>query len=120
MKFKLMFLALFVAAAFFTLKTTSIAQDAKDGKTIFTEAKCLNCHAVASQGIEATNKKTKAPDLSNVGATYKADFIKKYLTKEEQINDKKHLIAFKGTPDELTTLATWLEGLKTAPKEEGK
>jgi cytochrome c553 len=105
----------------------TVAQDApKDGKTIFTDAKCNNCHAITAEKIEALRKpmgKMLPPDLSDVGTRIKADFIAKYITKDEKLNDKTHPIAFKGTDDELKVLAAWLETLKTVPeppKEEPK
>ena len=94
--------------------STSAEEAAKDGKTIFTEAKCTMCHSVKSLTIET---KGKAPDLSIVGDKLKADFLMKYLKKEDKLNDKNHPIAFKGNDDDLKTLTGWLESLKTPEKK---
>jgi len=110
------------------------AEDAKkvpDGKPIFTNYKCSSCHEIASQGIKkpaatpaapaatpaapatpATTTAHKPPDLSGVGLVHKAEWIKGYLLKKESIEDRKHMKTFKGTDEELATLAGWLESLK--------
>jgi hypothetical protein len=56
--------------------------------------------------------KGKGPDLSAVGATQKADFLNKYLMKQEKIKNKLHPTPFKGTPDDLKNLCAWLATLK--------
>jgi len=108
------------------------AKKAPDGKPIFLNYKCSSCHEIASQGITkkaaatpaatpaspatpgtpATTTSRKPPDLSGVGLVRKADWIKGYLQKKESIEDRKHMKAFKGTDEELATLAGWLESLK--------
>ena len=87
----------------------------KDGKTIFTEAKCTMCHSVNALKIES-QKKDKAVDLSLVGDKTDAATFAKYFKKEAKINDKNHPFPFKGSPEELTTLTTWLGELKTPKK----
>ncbi len=89
---------------------TPVSSD-PDGKKLFTEKKCNSCHAIESQQITTTSKK-KNPDLSDTGSKFKADFLEKYLKKEEAIKDKKHPANFKGTDDELKKLSEWLAGLK--------
>ena len=102
-----------VAGLLFGLSTSLMAQDAaKDGKTVFTEAKCMNCHSVDGQGIEAKKKTDKTVDLSKAGESNTADFLKKYLKKEEVKNDKKHAVAFKGEEADFDILVNWLAGLK--------
>ena len=91
----------------------SMAQEKEpDGKTIFVNSKCAVCHSVVSSDI--TSNKKDAVDLSKTGDTYKTDFIIKYLNKESKINDKPHKIVFKGSSEDLNTLAGWLNSLKTA------
>jgi cytochrome c553 len=68
--------------------------------------------APATPGTPATTTSRKPPDLSGVGLVRKADWIKGYLQKKESIEDRKHMKAFKGTDEELATLAGWLESLK--------
>jgi cbb3-type cytochrome oxidase cytochrome c subunit len=104
------------------------APGAPDGKSIFVTSKCNSCHAIESQKISAKKDSTavdtteakqakegksrKAPDLGGVGVERTADWIIKYLQKLETIAGKKHMKKFKGTDDELKTLAAWLATLK--------
>lgn len=91
---------------------------AKDGKTVFLEAKCNTCHAISSLEIEAKNKSAnnKAPDLSKVEIKYERDFLKKYLHKEEAINEKKHPVSYKGTDEDLEILLSFILSLQ--PQEQ--
>jgi len=94
----------------------SFSQDkGLDGKTIFVESKCSNCHTVTS--MELTSKKDDASDLSNAGSLGNADLMKSYLLKEAKINEKDHKLKFKGTEEELNTLVDWLITLKTEKAE---
>jgi len=81
-----------------------------NGKQIFIDSKCNNCHTVNS--TEITSKKDDAVDLSNAGSVGDAQLIKSYLLKETKINDKEHKMKFKGSDAELNTLAEWLASLK--------
>jgi hypothetical protein len=89
--------------------STASAQ-AADGQAIFLAQKCNLCHSVDSAGIQRTSKseKTKGPDLGGVTKRHDAEWIKRWLNKQEQLNGKKHLTTFKGTPQELDTLIAWL------------
>ena len=88
----------------------SFGADEPDAKKIFVDKKCNSCHSVDALGIEG--KKKDANDLSKVGDTRKTDFLEKYLTKKEKINDKEHKTAFKGTDEELKAISKWLGSLK--------
>jgi mono/diheme cytochrome c family protein len=84
-----------------------------EGKAIFLANKCSNCHAISAAGIAragaAPSGLPKAPpDLTGVGSRHTAAFIVKFLRKEETIEGRKHILKFKGTDDELGTLAAWL------------
>jgi hypothetical protein len=93
----------------------SFSQDQElNGKQIFIDGKCNNCHTVNS--IEITSKKDDAVDLSNAGSVDDAQLIKSYLLKETKINDNDHKMKFKGSDAELDTLAEWLASLKTEKK----
>lgn len=94
------------------------AQEAPDGKQIFIDKKCNSCHSVESLGLERTNPKAKGTDLSKVGDQLTADFIAKYLKKEEALDGKKHGLAFKGSDEEFNALVNWLASLKAEPKSE--
>lgn len=112
----------FVTAAvllgIFALGAGSISHTATaDGKSIFKDNKCSNCHTIKSQGVEKTgtseNTESKPPDLSGVGLKHDAAWITKWLQKEESQNGKKHLKKFKGPDDDLQILSKWLATLKT-------
>jgi hypothetical protein len=85
-----------------------------DGKTIFIDNKCSNCHSIHTQGIKGKRPEggAKPSDLSNTGAKLKPEWIEKWLNKEETLYGKKHMKKFKGTPEELHVLAEWLSSLK--------
>jgi mono/diheme cytochrome c family protein len=92
----------------------------KDGKTIFLEQKCSNCHSVTSQGIKGLRPEggAKPNDLSGEGDKFKTAWFEQWLMKTATLNNKKHMRKFRGTPEELHTLAKWLESLsiKSATK----
>ena len=96
---------------------------APDGKKIFVENKCSSCHSIESVGIKKKTKdnestELKPPDLSSVGSERKADWITKYLQKK--LDGEKHPKKFKGSDEELTTLAKWLETLEADTTKKGK
>ncbi len=116
--------ASFSLAFFIIVLSTISAQQAEEpkGKILFKESKCVSCHAVESQGFVKKGK-SSAPDLSDVGTKHKdIEWLKKYLTKQETMNDLKHAISFKGDEEELQTLSEWLTTLKkeSAPKDSTK
>ncbi|MGQ9819458.1 MAG: hypothetical protein ACUVQ1_05985 [Candidatus Kapaibacteriales bacterium] len=82
----------------------------KDPKVIFVEAKCNTCHSVSSWEIVQKNKSAnnKAPDLSQVKSEMDKESFKKYLLKEETLNNKKHPVAFKGSTEDLDALVSAL------------
>ena len=107
------------------------------GQKLFLNNHCTSCHSIKAIKIEkkvdpaeeaaakeAASKepgtKKEPPDLSGVGLKHKSDWIQGWLLKKELIDWKPHKKKFRGTPDELKTLATWLETLKTKPVEEAK
>jgi cytochrome c5 len=95
------------------LLTAAVASAADDpGKAVFLAQKCNLCHSVQSQGVDRTMKSSKAPDLSTAGTTRTADWIEKFLKKEEMLNGKKHQKSLTATPEETTQLVKWLAGLK--------
>ena len=90
----------------------SFSQDQDlDGKQIFIDGKCNNCHTVTS--MEITSKKDDATDLSNVGCLRDAQLMKSYLLKEVKINEQDHKLKFKGSEAELDALVNWLLTLNT-------
>ena len=111
------FFMLFISAivALFAFAFSFSQSTELDGQQIFTDSKCTKCHSVES--LEIVSTKDDAADLSNVGADKDAEFLKKYLVKEETMNDKKHKTKFKGSDEELNALVDWLLTLKTEEAE---
>ena len=110
-------LVVFAIVALYGFAYAKPAGEENPGKKIFVEAKCNGCHAVEKAGIEAKMKKKTNPDLSTVGSKQKPDFIKKYIMKQEKMNDKLHPVAFKGTDGDLAKLVQWLGSLKETTKK---
>lgn len=106
---KLLLLVFLLLTGLVSIKAQT-AQEPK-GKSIFKENKCIGCHAIETQGLLKKGK-SSAPDLSNTGNKLKADFLKKYLKKEESQNDLKHPINFKGSDEDFVVLTDWLVTLK--------
>lgn len=88
---------------------------AADAKELFVSGKCQKCHSIESQGIAAKPKEGEeedVKDLSKVGAERTAEWIAKFMRKEEAIKGKKHKQKYRGSDADLQTLATWLASLK--------
>jgi mono/diheme cytochrome c family protein len=84
------------------------------GKKIFLDQKCNVCHSIDSMSITKKTATSKAPDLSDLGSTQSAEWIAKFITKEEKLNNKAHPKPWTGKKEDLTTLSTWLASLKKA------
>jgi cytochrome c551/c552 len=87
---------------------------AADAKELFVASKCVSCHSIDSQGVAAKPKvgeEDEVHDLSKVGTERTAEWIQKFLRKQEAIDGKKHKLKFRGSDADLQTLATWLSGL---------
>lgn len=107
---------------------SSWAADAKvpAGQSIFLKNKCTSCHSIQVLGIEKkasedeadspTTTKKKPPDLSGVGLKHTAEWITNWLLKKETMDGEHHVKKFRGTDEELGTLANWLASLKTKSK----
>ncbi len=94
------------------------APEENAGKKIFVDAKCNNCHNVASDSIAAVKSMKNVPDLSSIGAKLSADTLKPYLLKQAKLNDKMHMVKFNGTEEDLGKLVSWLGTLKAAEAKE--
>ena len=101
---------LFVLLAAIVYLAPSASAEDPAGKKVFLDQKCDMCHSVESAAI--AKKPTTKSDLSNIGSTRNADWLTKYLKKEEAIEGKKHMKAFTGKDEDFTALVKWLEGLK--------
>ncbi len=100
-----------LTAAFAVLASMAAAAD---GKALFLEKKCNQCHTVDSQSIAKTSEKMKGVDLSNASALIESkDWAKSFLKREVKKDDKNHQREFKGTDEELDAIVSWLMTLKT-------
>jgi len=99
------------------------------GQQVFVAQKCQMCHTVYSAGIgeppakDAKKDEEEAegpPDLSLAGTDRTAEWLSLFLQKKEALNEKKHMMKFKGTDEELTALANWILTLKAVEKEAPK
>ena len=103
MKNVVVYLTFIFAVVFLFGFSYSFNPEDGDGKSIFVDKKCITCHSVETAGIES--KKKDAADLSVVGDKYDAEFLAKYLVKEEKIDGEAHKIAMKGSQEELKTVS---------------
>ena len=96
------------------------------GQQVFVAQKCQMCHTVYSVGIgeppaeDAKEEEEAAagpPDLSLAGTGRTAEWLSLFLQKKEALNEKKHMMTFKGADEELAALTNWLLTLK-APEDE--
>lgn len=104
----------------FTLASHGAFAEDSPGKKLFLANRCNKCHKIDVEGVKRLEEpeagKTVPPDLSGVGNEGDADWISKFVTKQEKSrtkNNKLHQKKFGGTPEELKTLADWLGSLKT-------
>jgi len=97
------------------LVTGAGAALAADAQELFVAGKCQRCHSIESQGIAAKPKEgdeDEVHDLSKVGGERTAEWIQKFLRKQETLEGKKHKQKYRGSDADLETLATWLASLK--------
>jgi mono/diheme cytochrome c family protein len=81
---------------------------------VFVSQKCNLCHSLKAAGIEAKVPKPKGGDLSGIGSQHDADWIRGVVKQETMIAGTKHPIPFKGSDEQLKTLADWLAAQKSA------
>lgn len=127
-------LGTFLVAVFFACclgVMPGTARASADGKALFERNKCIECHAIAAEGIamvpgedaeaeddpfgmEDEGEKEDAPDLSAIGKKRDAAWLTAYLQKKEKADSgKKHPPRFRGTAATLEALTAYLAGLKT-------
>ncbi len=94
--------------------TTFTAQSQDAGKEAFLTNNCNRCHAIESQQIEATvqSRRVRGPDLSQLEERRDAPWLKQYLEKELQANDRDHSVAWTGSDEDLKDIASWLASLE--------
>lgn len=91
--------------------SSGYTQTKDDGKTIYLATKCQLCHSIQSDGIDRTGKKEYS-DLSKIGTKRTAEWIVKYLKKQETIDGVKHMKVLTNNDAEIETLAKWLASHK--------
>ena len=102
-----------LAVMIFGIVSLGSAQD--EGKELFIKEKCNSCHSVESQGIEVTRQSSsnKAPDMSDAGNMITdADWAKKFVMREAELEGKKHRRPYNGSDKDLTQIVDWLMTLK--------
>ena len=58
------------------------------GKELYTELRCQMCHSIES--LDILSRGGVREDLSKVGETRDAEWLKAYLQREEKVDDKEH------------------------------
>ncbi len=114
------FIGILVIAALFmaSFANTVNAQKSNDDPIkILKSKKCTSCHSVKILKVKRKNKKSKAPDLSNVGAEHEPSFFVNWLLKKSKMNGKRHPIKFNGTEDEFASLLGLLMTLRETKEE---
>ena len=95
------------------LASVALGSDVPAGQTAFLENKCNVCHSVDSAEIAKKSEKMKGPDLSNAGAEVEsAEWLKGFLLKKEELNEKAHKKTWKGTDEQLDAIVKWVMSLK--------
>ncbi len=81
-----------------------------DGKSVFVNSNCGNCHSVSGAGIVAKMKseKMRGPDLDGIGGKRDSVWLTGYLKTETDLEGRRHKVGFKGSDEELKTLVDWL------------
>jgi mono/diheme cytochrome c family protein len=104
--------ALALAAASTAPPPAAAGGTAEPGQEIFLAQKCNFCHGIESRGIAAKSPKAEGGDLSAVGDEHDAAWITKLLQKEvDNDQGEEHKKGFKGSDEDLETLANWLASL---------
>jgi cytochrome c1 len=117
---KIRIISIIAMASFFIsfLVNINAQKPPDDPIKVFKDKKCSSCHSIKLVKIERKNKKSKAPDLSNVGAEHEPDFFMDWLLKNTEQSGKKHPIKFNGTDEEFATLLGFLVTLRDPQKEQ--
>lgn len=104
-----MMLTSFLLLPVFPLLLSS-SSAAADGKQAFLDNNCNRCHSVSARDIEATiqSESMRASDLSSVGENRDAEWIEKYLQKKVENDGKTHRSTFRGSDEDLESIAEWL------------
>jgi nitric oxide reductase subunit C len=90
------------------LPTSSISTWAQDpgpiqaGQRAFMKQGCYSCHTVGKVGTPI------GPDLSHVGAKYRADYLERWLRDPSYLRPSTHMPALELSDDDIKTIAAFL------------
>lgn len=104
-------LFLLVATAALIGKNGFCQTEGDEAKEIFISEKCQRCHSISALEIVHSGPR-EISDLSGVGTKHTAEWLIKYLKREESLNGKKHLKNLVTSGADIDKLAKWLAGLK--------
>ena len=110
--------AISIAVVTYGFQSNLLPGDEPAGKKIFLSSKCMSCHSVETADIILKKKNSKIPDLSMVGTKHTAEFITKWVNKEETIDGAKHMYSYKGSDKDLKVLVDWLMSLSEKKADE--
>jgi mono/diheme cytochrome c family protein len=82
------------------------------GEMLFSEQGCAACHTVGAIGLPA------GPDLSQVGASYSAQYLREWLADPTSRRPWAHMPKPQLTPPEIDALAEYLASQNEAPSTE--
>ena len=91
-----------------------------DGKAAFLNEKCQRCHSIQTEKVELTaggyvksKDKNIPPDLSGIGSKHDAEWMFKYVKRTQTREGLKHAGVYRGSDEQLKSLADWLATLKS-------
>jgi mono/diheme cytochrome c family protein len=95
----------FVAVAAWLVSPSAWAQDASlvgQGQRAFMSQGCYGCHRVGKVGTPV------ARDLSHIGATYRSEYLERWLRGPSDVRPSSHMPAFELTDDDIRSIAAYL------------
>jgi mono/diheme cytochrome c family protein len=90
------------------LSASAIPASAQDpglieaGRRTFMNQGCYGCHAVGKVGTPI------GPDLSHVGAKYRADYLERWLRDPSYVRPSTHMPALELSDDDIKAIAAFL------------
>jgi cytochrome c2 len=100
---------LFVAGLWLVTSTGTVFAGAAEGKKVFEEKKCINCHSLGEQKGPMAKM---GGALDGVGGKRDAAWLKAYLTDPKSKIDKAKMPKPKVTEQELDALVDYMSSLK--------
>jgi cytochrome c553 len=94
--------AVFCLVAAFTRTWAQQAPLVEQGQRAFMNQGCYGCHRVGKVGTPI------ARDLSHVGATYRADYLERWLRDPSDVRPSSHMPKLELTDDDIRSIAAFL------------